>query len=331
MIGYQKWHFLQLFAGEGAGASGAGGAAGDGGAGAATAGAEAVDAAQTLRASGVPESMIRKYGKAYEKRARAAAPVAKATENADQQAAAATEESATTEQPQQQTPKYDWDEVMKDPDMAKRFREAMQDRGKKSKQAEDALAALMPALKSIAQEHGLDPENIDYIALGKHMSGAYEDEALKKGLSTETVARLDKQQRTVEEEKLRQHTKKIFQQAEAMKQVFPDFDINKEAENPVFVRLTSPSVGLSVEDAFYAIHRKELEKVQAQVVAQRTQQQVQNAIRSGSARPDESSGAVNASSVITRNWRNATKEELAEQAKRIRLAAARGEKLRPGQ
>lgn len=334
----EKWRILQLFGGEGAGAgsAGAGGTAGDGTAGAAAPGDGTADAAQRLREMGVPESKIAKYAKAYGKRAnKTAAPqqTAQQTEQESQQAAAATTETAQTEETEQKeaAPKYVWDEVMKDPEMNRRMQETVKASKKKSQAAEDAMAALAPALKQQAQEYGLDPENIDYVALAKHMSGEYDNKALELGLPRETVVKMDQQQRINEEQLNRNHIMGLIEQGEKMKAIFPNFDLRKEMENPEFRRLTARGVNVSVDDAYHIVHRRELELAQAQIVDRKATERVQNTIRAGAARPDESGASSQASTVTTVDWKHATPEQLKAQAKRIRLAAAQGRKLRPGE
>lgn len=333
----EKWRILQLFGGEGAGAgsAGAGGTAGDGGAGAAASGDGTADAAQRLREMGVPESKIAKYGKAYANRAKksAVAPAAEHQKTDDNQQAAAANENAQEVETEQKngTPKYDWDEVMKDPEMNRRMQETVRMSKKKSQAAEDALSALAPALKAQAKEYGLDPENIDYVALGKHMSGEYDDQALQMGLPKETVVKMEQQQRINEEKLNRDHIAGLIAQGEKMKEVFPNFDLRKEMENPQFRRLTARGVNVSVEDAYHIVHRKELELAQAQIVDRKATERVQNTIRAGQARPDESGASSQASTVTTVDWKHATPEQLKAQAKRIRLAAAQGRKLRPGE
>ena len=335
----KKWSILQLFGGEGAGAggsSGAGGTAGDGGAGAATTGDGSADAAQRLRDMGVPESKIAKYSKAYANRAKKAAgvqPTERQATGDNKQAAAAAPETAQEAEADQknEAPKYDWDEVMKDPEMNRRMQETVKASKKKSQAAEDAMAAMLPVLKEQAQEYGLDPENIDYVALAKHMSGEYENKALELGLPRETVVKMDQQKRIDEDQLNRRHIMGLIEQGEKMKSVFPNFDLRKELENPEFRRLTARGVNVSVDDAYNIVHRHELELAQAQIVDQKATERVQNTIRAGQARPDESGASSQASTVTTVDWKHATPEQLKEQAKRIRLAAAQGRKLRPGE
>lgn len=44
------------------------------------------------------------------------------------------------------------------------------------------------------------------------------------------------------------HILGLQQQAEAMRESWPDFDLVKELQNPVFLQLTAPGTGIGVED-----------------------------------------------------------------------------------
>lgn len=330
-----KWHILQLFAGEGAGAgsSGTGGTAGDSGVGAATPGVGTADAAQKLRDMGVPEGKIARYAKSYDKRAHKSAPAAEAkptVQDEKQDAAAETETAQAEEAKEAPHPGYDWDEVMKDPEMNRRMQETVRNAKKKAQAAEEALEALAPALKAQAEEYGLDPENIDYITLGKHMSGEYDEKALEMGLPRETVVKMEQQQRIDAENLDRKHIMGLVQQGEEMKKVFPNFDLRTELQNPMFLRLTSRGVNIPVQDAYYLVHRHELEQAQARVVEQKATERVQNTIRAGAARPTENGASSQAPTVTSVDWKNATPEQRRAQARAIRLAAAKGEKIYPG-
>lgn len=326
MIIDKTWHLLQLFADGGA----ASGAAGDGGAaGGAESGAESADAGQQrLLELGVPKDKIRKP------RANKASPLpdgAYRTQQqmqADTQAAAAGDTTPTAEEGKPR--RMSWEEIKKDPQYNAEIQKIVSARLKESGQSKAALEALEPALKLLAQENGLDPENIDHVALAKAITGEYDDKALEMGVSRAEAMRLDQQQRTLEQQKFMDHIQRLETQGQAMKEVFPDFDLRKELDNPTFVRLTSPGVGLSVEDAFYAVHRKELQTASMQVAAQKAAQMYANAVQSGSMRPDETGGPNQAPSSVQFDYKNASPAQREALKKRIREAAARGEKIYPG-
>jgi len=124
----------------------------------------------------------------------------------------------------------------------------------------------------------------------------------------------------------RRHFQELERQAEELKTVFPDFDLRRELRNPVFARMTAPGVGLSVEDAYYAVHRRELHNAAIQAA----KRQVSNAIATGARRPRENGLAGQAPAVSAFDYRSATKEQREDLKRRIRLAAAEGKKLYPG-
>ena len=333
---------LQLFA-EGAGASGEGG--GDG----ATTGENATAAAeQRLRELGVPEDRIRK--RASKVASKMPAPTAQTETSAPKEEtkveSATTEEKPTTEDTQDTSPKrMTWDEIMKDPEYNKEMQAVVRSRLKSEKSAEEALGKMAPAIEVLARKYNLDSANMDYDALAKKINdddSFYEEKALEMGVSVETAKKVDQmerdterqkamEQRTLQEQKIQQHFVRLEQQAEAMKKVFPNFDLRKELQNPNFARMTSPNVGISVEDAYYAVHRNEIQTAAMQVTAQKTAEKISNAIQSGSRRPDESGASSQAPSASTFDYRNASREQREALKQRIRQAAARGEKLYPGQ
>ncbi len=320
------WLNLQLFAGEG-----------DGGADGAATGESAVDPGQQrLLELGVPKEKLRK-NRAYQAPTKAASAAAKAEPN--QQAPAATENP--TEEPKTEPARMSWDEIMADPEYNKQMQAVVQSRLRSAKGAEETLGKLTPALELLARKHGQDPANINYEELVQAISNDesfYEDKALEMGVDIATARKIDQEERetarqqreqtrTLEQQKFEQHIVKLEQQAEAMKKIFPNFDLRTELQNPAFARMTSPNVGISVEDAYYAVHRNELQTAAMQVTAQKTAQMISNSIASGSRRPDENGTSGQAPSVTTFDYRSMSPEQRKALKDRIRS----GEKIYPGQ
>lgn len=334
MLNQKKWQLLQLFGGEG-GASGAS-AAGDGGnaEGAATGDNSADAGHQRLRELGVPESKIRKP------KARQASPLPEGafrTQQQMQQPKVQAHESAVqtaSAEPNAQTEntptRMSWDEIVKDPEYNAEIQKIVKSRVKEDGQSKAILETLAPALKHLATQHGLDPENLDHTALVKMITGEYENKALEMGVSTETAMMLEQQQRNLEQQKFQNHILKLEQQAQALKAVIPNFDLRAEMQNPTFARLTSPGVGLSVEQAFNAVHFKEMQQQSMQVAAQKAQEMISNAIQSGTHRPDEAGTASQAPSVSRFDYKNATPAQREALKAEIRRAAAQGRKIYPG-
>lgn len=334
-MAYHKWLMnLQLFAEGGEG----------GGEGAAT-GESSVDAGQKrLLELGVPEEKIRKRAnKPAAKLPDGAVLTAEQKQKAQQDAAAAKTEETNV------PARMSWDEIMADPEYNKEMQAVVRarlnaERSKSEKDEAGKLQKLAPALEVLARKYGMDVDNLDYDALSKAVNDDkqyYEDKAIEMGVSMETAMEVDQKERnearqkkeearTLEQQRIAEHIQKLEQQGEAMKAAFPNFDLRKELQNPAFARMTSPNVGISVEDAYYAVHRREIQTAAMQVTAQKTAQKISNSIQAGQRRPVENGTSGQAASVTTFDYSKASKAEREALKQRIREAAARGEKIYPG-
>ena len=93
-------------------------------------------------------------------------------------------------------------------------------------------------------------------------------------------------------------------------------------ENPAFLRLTAPHTGLSLEEAYYAVHHREL----GQRLARASLESAVQAVSAGRARPRELRGGQSAS-IGSSDPRQMTREQREELKKRIYQAKAQGKKL----
>lgn len=317
-----KWLLnLQLFAEGGEG-------------GEAASGDNSVDAEQqALLDLGVPKSKIRKKAKVQ-------APVQ--VEQAQEQEQPATVDTPTEEQVD--TPKrMTWDEIKADPEYNKEIQAIVQNRVKAAKQSEEKLQQILPTLELLARKYGQDPNNIDLQALNKAVNDDdkyYEDKAFEMGIPVETAKKLDQQereakrqeiqaQRTAEEQRIAEHIQKLEQQGNELKKTFPNFNLRVELQNPMFARLTAPGVGLSVEQAYYAIHRQEIDAVRNETIAKKTAERLSASIQAGQQRPQENGMSSQASSGITFDYRAMSKDQREAFKKDLKARLARGEKVFP--
>ena len=334
---------LQLFAGEGASGTGEGGGEGAPSGDNATAAAE-----QRLRELGVPEDKIRKRAsKVASKMPTAPAQTAAVEQKEETKAETATATENPTEEKKESTPtRMSWDELMKDPEYNKQMQSVVQSRLRSAKTAEDNLAKLAPTVELLARKYKLDPNNIDYEALNKAVSdddSYYEDKALEMGVSVETAKKIDKQERdtarekaqnerTIQEQMLQNHFTRLEQEGEALRKIFPNFDLRKELQNPAFARMTAPGKGImSVEDAYRAVHRQEIDSAASQIIAQKTAEKISNAIQAGARRPNEAGTSSQAASVSTFDYSKASPEQRAAFKAELRKKWANGETVYPGQ
>ena len=332
-----KWLNLQLFAGEGAGDGGAEGAS--------TGDNSAAAGQQRLMELGVPERLAKKHSERAAKRN--ANTTAIKSEPAKEQVATANEnhptEEKTAEEPVSKQ-RMTWDEIKADPEYNSEIQKIVQQRLKSSKSSEEAMDKLSPALELLARQYGLDHTKIDHDALAKAIcedNSFFEKRAMELGITAETARKLEQQERererqqiaeqqTLEQQRFQAHIQKLEQQGEAMKAIFPNFDLRVELKNPAFARMTGPNVGISVEDAYYAVHRNEIQSAAMQATAQKTAEKISNSIQAGQRRPLENGTSAQAPSVTTFDYRAASKDQRQALKRQIMEAAARGEKVYPG-
>ena len=117
----------------------------------------------------------------------------------------------------------------------------------------------------------------------------------------------------------------------AAREEFPEFDADSALRDPDFLRLVSPTVGLSPAEAYHLLHRREIRRRDAERAALDSTEKLTAAILSGSRRPEEAGLRGMQSPASTFDYRRATPDQRAEFKRRIRAAAARGEKIYPGQ
>ena len=274
------WQLLQMFSCENA---------------ATAPGENTAAAGQRLRELGIPEEKIRKH------RARQEATLPEGAIRAEGQAAADAE-------PQN---RLTWEQIIKDPEYNAQLQKIIRARVKEEGRHRAILETLDPALRKLAEQYGLDPENLNHAALAEAITGRSKP-------------------RENREQQFMDHIRKLQQQEQEFKAIVPGFDLRQELRNPLFARLTSPGVGLSVEDAFYAVHRREMQEQSMQAAAQQASRMISNAIASGSRRPQESGTAAQAPSVSRFDYRNATPQQRQALKDAIRKAAAEGRKIYPG-
>lgn len=319
-----EYHWLQLFAeGDGEGT-----------------GETAPDAGEELRALGVPEEKIRKRaGQTAGRRQQ----TADAPQPQPEPEAARQEQDAAAEEQKNGPGRMTWEEIMKDPEYNGRMQQVVRDRLRESRGAQDNLRALEPALELLADRYHLDAGNLDAAALAKAItedSSFYEQRAEELGVSPDMARRMDqmerfeRRQRQQQEEDQRQqaareHIRGLVQQEAAMRELVPDFDLRRELENPTFARLTAPGVGISVQDAYFAVHRKEMQEQIQRQATQETAQKLAASIQANQGRPRENGTSAQAQSTGQVDYRHMPRQQREELKERIRMAAARGEKVYP--
>lgn len=175
----------------------------------------------------------------------------------------------------------------------------IKDRLKNSKQAEAKLEAFKPALERLATKYGVDATNVEAIAESVlNDDEQYEQEALEQGLPVETVKELDRLKRESEELKAQREQAAMEQQTRArfadlqaqipnMQQTYPGFDMETEMQNPKFAMLLHPMMDYTLEEAYLAVHAKDMLMQSMDYATKRGALNVSRSIQAGARRPSE--------------------------------------------
>lgn len=237
------------------------------------------------------------------------------------------------------TPEQEFDELIRGK-YAEQYRNRIQntinDRFKNQANLQSELDGLKPMLDALAKKHGI--ESGDYKALSNVIlddDSLYEEEAEEAGMTVEAYKSYQKlkahademdarEKQSQQEMAFRNHVQKLAAQGEQMKQTFPDFDLMKELQNDAFRRMTAPDVGLSVEDAYYAVHRRELGPQAMAAGVRIAQQRMSQTLAANAKRPTE--GAMQGSTAAA-DVSISPKSMTRAQREALKARARRGEKV----
>lgn len=205
------------------------------------------------------------------------------------------------EQTQQETQKTGFDELIKGEykaDFDQKVQSILKERFKGREAQEKKMAALEPILETLAQKYNVAADDVEGLAR-KLQDEGIEDEANQRGVSVDTLRTMRQleadskklhalEAQNAEEQMLRQHWQKLSAQAEEMKTIFPGFDLAKELQTDErFARLTSPQNGVSVKDAYFAIHHDEIQQASMQYAGRMAAQKIAASVQANAARPRE--------------------------------------------
>ena len=253
-------------------------------------------------------------------------------------AAGTAKPSAPQPEQTQQAAAETWEDVKKrfKAEYGADVKAAVDDRFRNHQDQSARLNSAMQVLTSIAPFYGINADeagNIDLDKLSKAIQDDdrfYEKSALEKGIPVETekhIRQLEMQQkqrdlearRSLEQERIRAHVSRLREQEAELKKDFPDFDLMREIQsNVAFARMTSPDSGLTVRQAYMAVHGDEIMQRQAQATEERTKQTMSRAIQAGAVRPQEN-GMVSSGGGLPRiDPAHMSREDRAELRRRVR-------------
>ena len=251
--------------------------------------------------------------------------------NAQQSAAVQTTDAAEQGQTEAQESFEDLIKGRFKGDFESRVQGIIQDRLRGSRERE---AKLNPILEMVASRYGFDTSDmasLDLDALSDKIAGdnsQYEQEAMDKGLDVETVAKLHRLERMetqkqrereelAKQTEVQRHLEGMIRQEAEVKKLYPNFDLQAELQNPAFVRLTAPGVGVDVRTAYEVVHRDEMRGAEMQFAAQKSAQRIAASVQANGKRPAENGAAGSVGAVSKSDPSQWTKDDRAEVRRRV--------------
>lgn len=215
-----------------------------------------------------------------------------------------------------------------------RMQDTIQKRLKGTKDIVDKYNALEPTLETLAKKYGVDPTDIEALNHAIDEDNTFfEDEALEKGISVEQLKEIRKIEREnadlkkqMREQSVRENADRIYagwlEQSEALKQIYPNFDLDAEIKNPRFVDLLKNNV--DVRTAYEVLHKDDIIRGAMQFTANTVQKKLANNIIAGGNRPSENGIGQTSPAVVKNDVSQLSRADREEIIRRV----ARGEKIR---
>ena len=215
-----------------------------------------------------------------------------------------------------------------------RMQDTIQKRLKGSKETVDRYNALTPTLEMLAKKYGVDPNDIN--ALNKAIEeddSYYEEEALEKNMSVQQLKEIKKMEREnadlkrqMQEQERRENADRLYsnwmQQSEAIKSVYPSFDLRAELQNPRFTDLLRNNV--DVRTAYEVLHKDEIIPAAMHFTAKTVEQKLTNKVIANGARPMENGNSSQGATVVKSDVSQLSKADRAEIIRRVQ----RGERIK---
>ena len=206
-------------------------------------------------------------------------------------------------------------------------------RFKQTKELEASQAKSQTLYEALAIKYGLEANDIDGIIQAvNNDNDTWQEKAEEEGMTVDQYkewrklqadsAELHRQEaERSNQERANALVAQWMSEAEELKKTFPQFDLNKEAEDPRFLSLLRSNV--PVADAFKVIHMDDIVTQSMQATAQAAEKRAVDNVRARGARPAENGSTSRSAFVVKNDVHQLTRADRAEIARR----AMRGEQI----
>ena len=193
--------------------------------------------------------------------------------------------------------------------------------------------SLKPMLDALGEKYRVDPSDIESLNNAiLNDKALYEEEAMERGMDVDTLMQIkgmeqenrmleERERARIEEQQRQQEFAKISQEADELKELYPEFDLEEELANETFAKMLH--LGFSVKNAFESTHIDELNAMQAEAIASKATEKVANSVRANAKRPSENGLKSQPGAKVNNDIKSLSKEELDD----YMLRASKGEKI----
>lgn len=202
-----------------------------------------------------------------------------------------------------------------------------------SKQMQTRMDAVSPVLDLLAQRYGLDAGDPAAILAAVEKDDAYWEQAAEDaGMTTEQYKAMTKLERenaqlkraqevTLQQQAVNRTVEQWEEQGEALKTIYPTFDLHGECRNPQFVSLLQN--GVDVKTAYEVLHMDDIKNGVAAGAAKAAERNVTETIKAKGRRPAENGAAGQGGVIVKDDVSKLSKADRAEIIRRV----ARGERI----
>ena len=210
----------------------------------------------------------------------------------------------------------------------KRIKDNLKRRFKESSLLKEKAAQTDEIINMLKVKYGINHDNMDDIVLAiKNDDGLLRAEAQEKGIEPDTLKRIRELEfenesmknqiaRGLEERKIQSTVGLWIQDAKELTKDFPDFDLQKETQNPSFAKMLRS--GVDLKTAYYATHHHEIVKNMVENATREASLKVTDSIRARGVRPTENGMSGQSTAIIKTDVSKLTPRERADIAKRVR-------------
>ena len=206
-------------------------------------------------------------------------------------------------------------------------------RFKETKALRETLDSYRPVIQLANQRYGvkdgdakglmsaLENDSAYWNAAAEAAGMSVEDFKEREFLRAQNAALLEAEKARRGEEAAERQYRRWEQEAMAMREQVPDFDLRSETRNPVFVELLRSN--MPVAEAYRFVHMEEIVKDAVQKATAETEKRVMDNVRAKGARPVENGTAEQAAFLSKEDVNKMTAAQLDDIARRV----ARGERI----